>query len=496
MALALSVLGSGPTFTQKLQTIRDALVAKGQAECERFFELGRFDRLLKTTISLCPQCLAHVPAVVYTLDNRVLLSKRCPEHGISQALMESDAAFYYLSNKDQWGRRFADDRVMEFPAYAAGCCGSEGCCDSSESKGDLSGDFTDQMANKTCTVLVEVTNACNLACPVCYSDAKGDRRMPLDVFQRYMTRLVEEKGGLDSVQLTGGEAMLHPEFWRMMEFLRDLAGVKRVYIPTNGILLARREVAEKLLPFKAKTMVLLQFDGRDVAANQPLRQANTIDLRQRVIEHLSDLGICMQLTMTIARGVNERDVGWVVDTALRHKNVKLAALQPVTYSGRYDLPPDPMNRLTLSDVVKAVVHQAKKRMREEEFLPIPCSHPNCGWVTLFARRLGLTVNIARRIDLARAMDRVAYKTILSTDEIRDVVDRGILAALGRKLIRAQDVIGVAIKPFMDRFNYDQDRISGCCHHTLDTHGRMVSFCEYNARLRPGDSWDAFPELTA
>ncbi|MEA2711669.1 MAG: 7,8-dihydro-6-hydroxymethylpterin dimethyltransferase [Phycisphaerales bacterium] len=315
------------------------------------------------------------------------------------------------------------------------------------------------------------------------------------------TRLVEQKGGLDSVQLTGGEAMLHPEFWEMLAFVNGMDGVKRIYIPTNGILLARRACAERLVAFKDKTMVLLQFDGRDVATNKPLRDANTLAIRQRVIENLAELQVYMQLTMTVARGVNEADVGWVVDTALRHSVVKVAALQPVTYSGRYDLPPDPMNRLTLSDVVKAIVMQARKQMTEDEFLPIPCSHPNCGWVTLSARRFGLTVNIANHIDLARAMDRVAYKTILSTDELRGVVGnrssslrQRATALLGRKLIRARDGVGIAIKPFMDRFTYDQDRISACCHHTLDTHGNAVSFCEYNARLRPGDSWEEFPRM--
>ena len=66
------------------------------------------------------------------------------------------------------------------------------------------GDFADQTTNKSCTILVEVTNACNLACPVCYSDARGDRKMPLPVFKDYLLRLIESKGPLDSVQLTGG----------------------------------------------------------------------------------------------------------------------------------------------------------------------------------------------------------------------------------------------------------------------------------------------------
>ena len=61
-------------------------------------------------------------------------------------------------------------------------------------------------------------------------------------------------------------------------------------------------------------------------------------------------------------------------------------------------------------------------------------------------------------------------------------------------MRPRDVFGIVIKPFMDRYTYDQDRVSACCHHMLDTHGRLVSFCEYNTRLRAGDSWQHLPSF--
>ena len=111
-------------------------------------------------------------------------------------------------------------------------------------------------------------------------------------------------------------------------------------------------------------------------------------------------------------------------------------------------------------------------------------------------------NIARNVDLDAVMNDVAYKTLLSKDEMQDILGtRGplhkrLLARLGRRLVRPQDVFGIAIKPFMDRFNYDQDRVSNCCHHILDTDGNAVSFCEYNARLRHGDSWQHFPRIDA
>jgi uncharacterized radical SAM superfamily Fe-S cluster-containing enzyme len=245
------------------------------------FDLRDFDRALKTTISLCPSCRGHVPAIVYSRRGRVLARKACDAHGLSDALLESDERYYYLSNKDDCGRRFAEDRVWDIPAFEAP--GAQACCGEGETCGPSAG--TDQGANKTCTVLVEVTDACNLACPVCYSDAKGDRKMPLDAFKRYLARLIERKGGLDSVQLTGGEALLHPEVWEMFAWLNAEPRVKKIYLPTNGILLARPELADRLARFASKTMVLLQFDGRD-ATDRALRAATPGRLRERVVELL------------------------------------------------------------------------------------------------------------------------------------------------------------------------------------------------------------------
>jgi uncharacterized radical SAM superfamily Fe-S cluster-containing enzyme len=209
----------------------------------------------------------------------------------------------------------------------------------------------------------------------------------------------------------------------------------------------------------------------------------------------------MQLTMTITLGVNDDEIGAVVGAGMRRSMVKAVALQPVTYSGRYDLAPDPLRRMTLSDVVKGVLRQAGQPVRPGDFVPIPCSHPNCGWITLFIRRFGLTTNVMKYIDPAAVMDQVAYKTLLSTRELRGAVGsdrsgpgRRLVGAIGRRLVRASDVFAVAVKPFMDRFNYDQDRVANCCHHLMDTQGRPTSFCEYNALLRPGDSWASWPHL--
>jgi uncharacterized radical SAM superfamily Fe-S cluster-containing enzyme len=487
----------------RLETVAAPLRTLSMLEARRLFEVPSDAPVLKTTLSLCPECLSHVGAAVYVDSRRVLISKRCPEHGISRAVIENDERFYRLSNKDRWGRAYDSSRVDHVPAYQGGCCGEgEECAPADVFAGGLE-DLTDQRANKSCTILVEITDACNLACRVCYADAKGDRIMTLEEFRRSVAALVELKGGLDSVQITGGEAAMHPQFWEMLDLLLAEPRIAKIYLPTNGIEFDKPGMAERLVKYRAKLLVLLQFDGSDAHANIVLRRARPGRVRRSLLDRLERLDVPMQLTMTLAAGVNERDIAWVVRQGARHRNVRLVALQPAFFSGRYEIDADPMKRATLSDAVKGVAAGLANVARTEDFMPIPCSHPNCGWVTLFVRRFGLFFNLARHVDLERVMGRVAYRTQLGPDEVRGIVGTRAgrwlwraAAAIGKRFVRPRDVFGIAIKPFMDRYTYDQDRVSACCHHILDTRGNLASFCEYNARKRATDSWAQRPKLGA
>jgi len=492
------------TLQARLERLAVPLRQMNADEVRREHELPAECVLLKTTLSLCAECLAHVPAAVYEARGRVFISKRCATHGLARALLENDARYYKLSNKDRWGRAFVTDRTEHVPEFGGACCGPGESCgpgSSDNSAGAWTFDSTDQRSNKTCTVLVEITDACNLACHVCYADSKGDRILSLDGFRQHVSALLDQKGPLDSVQLIGGEPTIHPQFWEMLAWLHAEPRVAKIYVATNGIALEKPGAAERLVPFRDKTLVLLQFDGLEARTNKALRQANPEKVRMRLLARLDRLNVPMQLTMTLARGVSEREIAWVVRQGVRHRNVRLVAMLPAFFSGRFSIEHDPLDRITLSDVVKGVSAGLGARSRDEDFLPIPCSHPNCGWVTLFARRFGVFANIARHVDLNAVMNDVAYKTVLDQRSMQDIVGtrrenpfKRLLARLARKLIRPRDVFGIVVKPFMDRYTYDQDRVSACCHHVLDTRGRLESFCEYNARHRAADSWAALPQL--
>lgn len=482
--------------------IRSFLQSLDEQAARKHFSSEALDVLLKSTISVCNSCLNYCPALVFERDSKVWLTAGCDDHGLATSLVENDAKFYRLSNKDCWGVRYDNERVFNIPEYAS-CCGASSSCGSAMPNRTVEpSNHHDQMSNKSCTVLLEVTNACNLACRVCYADAKGDRILSMDEIRTFIGDLIRDKGFLDSVQITGGEATIHPGFWEIVHWLHAQDGIGKIYLPTNGVEFSKPEIASRLRQYRDKILVLLQYDGSSRETNKALRRADTLRIRERSIRTLDKLGVCMQLTMTIAQEISEEQIAWVVQQGLKHRHVRLVGMLPTFYSGRYELPIDDKCRPTLSTVVKAIASGMPKRVTEADFVPIPCSHPNCGWTTLFARRFGLLFNITQRIDLESVMNEVAYKTILNKDEIHSVIGGGksswlgrVLTALGRSLIRPSDVFGVAIKPFMDRYNFDYDRVANCCHHILNTRGELVSFCEYNTLLREADVWSAKQKLT-
>jgi uncharacterized radical SAM superfamily Fe-S cluster-containing enzyme len=477
-------------YSPLLEKLSKELKGYSLQQVKDFFELADQSKIYKSTISVCEHCLEHNKAIIYQQDNKVWIKNNCIEHGFSINLIENDVSFYKLSNKDLWGKKYQQNNEFYIPEYSS-CCGpsNSSCC----AKPD---NYTSQLLNKSCTVLVEVTNACNMACRVCYADAAGDKILAIDQFKQYILQLISDKNFIDSIQVTGGEATIHPQFWEMVRWLYDLDQIGKIYLPTNGLEISKKEVAESLKSMRDKILVLLQFDGIESKTNTSLRRANTLKIRERAIESLAKQKICMQLTMTVAQDLSEKEISWVMKQGLKHKHIRLIGFLPTFYTGRYQLAKDGKRRPTLSTVVHALAEAMPEKLNIKDFSPIPCSHPNCGWTTLFARRFGLLFNITQKIDLNAAMNEVAYKTILDKNEIHSVLGSGkktwfgkILTNIGKKLIRPCDVFGIAIKPFMDQFNYDLDRVSNCCHHILSTEGQLVSFCEYNTRLRMHDSWE-------
>ena len=232
------------------------------------------------------------------------------------------------------------------------------------------------------------------------------------------------------------------------------------------------------------------------------------------LRHCEELGLNTVLVMTLTRGINDDELGAVLETALAHPTaVQKVMIQPAMYSGRYDNP-RLVHRITVADVAAQVAAQTQGLWSEEDFGPIPCSDPNC-----FSMAVALRIPDGSLVPVSRYFPR--YATWSNEDNIGligqtsdsfddpsqlaaalqhalahgalDRLDEQTVDTLLDQVLAWQQASGpeefgglfaIGVKPFMDAYTYDQDRIDKCCVHIIDSQGEPVSFCEYNAVRRP------------
>ena len=445
--------------------------------------------LVKETISICPDCLAKIPAFVRKRGEQVFMEKTCEQHGDFAALLASDARHYYV----------ADEEIEQ----VACCCGPSQHCG-------------DQVANHSCNMLIEITQSCNLTCPTCYAGSSPQNKSFVSVedFTAMLDKLLEQgKGNADLIQLSGGEPTIHPEFFTLVEIALE-KGIKQVYINTNGIRLAQRKFAERLASYGSRVSVYLQFDGFREEVLLMLRgRGDLLKTKLNAADLCEEFGLNTVPVMTITRGINDDELGEFLEFALERPNsIRKVMIQPAMYSGRYDNPAL-MDRLTLGDVVRRICDQTGDVFCDDDFTPIPCSDPNCFSTAVALRGPEGLIPVSRYLpkyqnwadennrDLIAAVADTFDESTSFNDLLTKVVDSGALQDMEEATVdqlldlleampsdaNAENwdgMFAIGIKPFMDAYTYDQDRIDKCCVHIISADGTPVSFCEYNAINRP------------
>jgi uncharacterized radical SAM superfamily Fe-S cluster-containing enzyme len=466
-------------------------------------------REIKLTTSICPFCLEPVDAQVLERDGEVWMDKHCSRHGCFSALLASNVQFYIESE------------TPSLPGVS--CCGN-GCGVTATDTGQALAAEMDSApwVNHSCTILIEIIERCNLSCPTCFagSSPQHSKLMSLQEFTRQVDQLVAGgKSSSDMIQLSGGEPTIHPQFFEMVDLLFE-RGFIQVCVNSNGLKLAQPAFAARLASSMdkvpgSKLAVYLQFDGFADNTYAVLRgRKDLLGIKQRALLNCHANNITAHPVMTLTRGVNDHEVGDFVQLAVDDPALKNVVIQPAMYSGRYDNPRR-QDRITLADTVTMVCDQFGV-FSPLDFVPIPCSDPNCfSMAVAFRTRHGL-LPVSRYFprheswdsDEARALieafsdsingpegisEAIRWATSDSKIEtlLQDLDDAGVEAFLDA-LIQMQNgtddlwdkLLTISIKPFMDAWTYDQDRIDKCCVHILDGHGNPVSFCEFNAVNRP------------
>jgi uncharacterized radical SAM superfamily Fe-S cluster-containing enzyme/prolipoprotein diacylglyceryltransferase len=402
--------------------------------------------LLKETWTLCPCCLRSVAGRVFLRNGGVYLDRECPEHGKQVALVSSDRVHYYLR-----------DEVCHPPPAAGTCCCSDSAC------------------HKTCVALLELTDVCNLHCPVCYAGSPNGQHRRFEDLCGDLEAFVAARGSLEVLQLSGGEPLLYPELFRLLDVCKALP-IDHVMINTNGLeLLCRKNLAADLAAQRPHLELYLQLDGLDTESHRMLRGLDLLARKQEIIEKIVANDLPTTLVCTLVKGVNENQVGPLVSLALRTPQLRGITFQPATWAGRFDRSFDPMSRITLADVVDLIVRQSGGIFKADDFKPLPCGNPNCCSFTYAVRRPNGTV-----LPLPRVMKIEDHLDQLSD---RMNFNLGDAQQYGRIGARPEDFFRIVIKPFMDAHTYDQDRVDECCVHIIQPGGKALSFCRFNVLER-------------
>ena len=458
------------------------------------------DELLKRTTSRCPVCHAPCPAEVWRtggLAPKVFLKRTCAEHGEASVCIASDARFYWLAK----GK-----------AENACCSGSSTCCQSADGSnpGTLGrnanpGDALGVMEKlSTCLALIEIVNSCNLSCPTCFADsplgtgAKVDA-IPLGELQARIQGVIDRKGKIEILQLSGGEPTLHPQFFELLRWLQTKPDIDYVLLNTNGVRIAHDEgfATELAQTFRyGKLQLYLQFDGTQEAGQKFLRGADLRATRQRCLTRCAEMKLPVTLAMTVTLE-NLPHLWDAIDFGLRWPNVRGISFQPMFGSGRipnsvaavYDRRETksngdghrpPLQRLNTADIILAAVAQSAGKLRFEDFTPLPCGDPNCATIGYLLKVGGEIRSVSDFIDFKNVQGflgtKVRYK-------LEDLMKCGCESEpLGNLLkqfeLDESHTFRLFIKPFMDAATWDEDRIDRCCTHVIRPDGKLDSFCRY------------------
>ena len=440
-------------------------------------------------VSICSTCHRKVEGKILFEAGNVFLDKRCPEHGFERVLVADDVDYY---------RRCREVflKAPEMPAryntpIRWGCPYDCGLCPDHE--------------QHSCLTLVEIADACNLACPVCYA-ASGPHRSEmrgLAEVERMLDAVVRNELEPDVVQISGGEPTIHPDFFAILDAAKRRP-IRHLMVNTNGVRIAEdEEFAKRLADYQPGFEVYLQFDSLRREPLVALRGADLRRIRERALERLDRLGISTTLVVTVARGVNDDELGEMVEHALAIGCVRGVTFQPVQDAGRVDGYDAARHRLTLTEVRRRILEQTD-RFRPEDLIPVPC-HPD-SLAMAYALKLGgqvvpLTGLIDPQVLIEGGRNSIVYERdpavreglfkLFATNhspESSAATLKDLLCCLPTVQVPPElsyaNLFRILIVQFIDAHAFDVRSVKKSCVHIVHPDdGRLIPFDTYNLFYR-------------
>jgi uncharacterized radical SAM superfamily Fe-S cluster-containing enzyme len=330
--------------------------------------------LPRKTASVCPECIKVIPAVVREKDGRVIMEKTCRTHGYFWDVISNDVDFYLRMEV------YAHDGVgYENPYYDKfkGCPNTCGMCTHHKSHTGLA--------------LIDLTNRCNLKCPVCFANANaaGYVYEPTREQIYFMLKTLREQRpvGAVAVQFSGGEPTLSPLFLDACQMAHQL-GFTQIQVATNGIRFANEPGFAQAARNAHLHTLYLQFDGLDDEIYRKVRGVPLLKVKQRAIENARnthappdelaagkpDKPLSVVLVPTLVGGFNENQIMPTIDFAIDNIDVVRGVnFQPVALTARIPDKDRFSMRFTQSDLVRILCNEGP--FEKSDFFPVPSVAP-------------------------------------------------------------------------------------------------------------------------
>ena len=314
--------------------------------------------LPKTVETLCPECSCLILGRCYVKDDIVWMEKTCPAHGYFRDKINSDVELYLRGTRTG----FQDERGVYTPQVenATACPSDCGLCN--------------QHQSTACLAQIDLTNRCNLTCPVCFASANQAGYVSEPTYDVVVEMLQALRNlhphPATAIQFTGGEPTLHPDFFAIVRQANQM-GFSHVQIATNGIAIANREFAERAAEAGLHTLYM-QFDGLGDELYRKLRSEPLYEKKLAAIENCRQTGMKVCLVPTVVKGVNDDQVGPIFRFAAEHADVISAvSYQPVAFTGRISRRDLEQQRYTLGDLAHDLADASGADLRRDFF---PLNH--------------------------------------------------------------------------------------------------------------------------
>ena len=402
--------------------------------------------------------------------------------------------------------------------------------------------------HETSTVLglIDVTNRCNLKCPVCFANAAaaGYIYEPTQDEIRQMLRNLRnlKPHPCPAIQYAGGEPTVRKDIVELVKMAKE-EGFTHVQIATNGIRLAKRENLAKELKEAGLNTVYLAFDG---VTPEPYIYNRGRDLLQdkiQAIENCRKVGLGVVLVPTLVKGINDHQVGEFIKFAFDHnENIYGVNFQPVSFAGRTPADHVEEQRITIPDFVQIIEDETDGEVPTSAFYPPSSVEPIAEFISLLDGEdsAKVTLNCHQHCGIATYVFRDKTegpgkdKLIPITDfidvddlfeklkEYNEILKEGkfgsrkrVLAGITKNLTKmvhtsrtpknldivkillnvfakrdysalgdfSKDAMLISCMHFMDPFNFDEDRVKKCVIHYATPDGRIIPFCTMNSMYR-------------